>query len=171
MGTGHPAESPERHAEAAAQGEPGGLDLAMVNALGQRVAPFERTLERFGENVPNGARLFRVTGAAVGRNTTAAVDGLDDLFAPAQFRALTDEQKLSLPSFESMRAGATIGTTALGHGRAASVELAYEQRIVTADGVTLPEPEPSGLPDDIFQALTALPIEVRAAAFTMRGLS
>ena len=137
----------------------------------QRVAPFERTLERFGENVPTGARLFRVTGAAVGRNTTAAVDGLDDLFAPAQFRALTDEQKLSLPSFESMRAGATIGTTALGHGRAASVELAYEQRIVTADGVTLPEPEPSGLPDDIFQALTALPIEVRAAAFTMRGQS
>jgi len=30
---------------------------------------------------------------------------------------------------------------------------------------------PSGLPDDIFQALTALPIEVRAAAFSMRGLS
>ena len=71
----------------------------------------------------------------------------------------------------SMRAGATIGTTALGHGRAASVELAYEQRIVTADGVTLPEPAPSGLPNDVFQALTALPIEVRAAAFTMRGPS
>ena len=70
-----------------------------------------------------------------------------------------------------MRAGATIGTTTLGHGRAVSVELAYEQRIVTADGVTLPEPEPSGLPNDIFQALTALPIEVRAAAFAMRGLS
>ena len=52
-----------------------------------------------------------------------------------------------------------------------SVDLAYEQRIVTADGVTLPEPEPSGLPNDIFQALTALPIEVRAAAFAMRGLS
>ena len=42
---------------------------------------------------------------------------------------------------------------------------------MTADGVTLPEPAPSALPNDIFQALTALPIEVRAAAFTMRGQS
>lgn len=135
----------------------------------QRVAPFERTLERFGENVPIGARFFRVTGAGVGRNP-AAVDGLDDLFAPAQFRALTDEQKLSSPSFESMRSGATIGTTAVGHGRSVSVDLVYEQRIVTADGVTLP-PEPSTLPDDVFQDLTAVAIEIHVGAFAMRGLS
>ena len=134
----------------------------------QRVAPLERTLERFGENVPTGARLFRVAGAVVGRSA-AAVDGLDDLFAPAQFRALTDEQKLSSPSFEAMRAGATIGTTTLGHGRAASVGIKYEERIVTAEGVTLPS-EPSGLPDDIFEALTAPQIGAPAAAFSMRGL-
>ena len=68
----------------------------------QRVAPLERTLERFGENAPSGARLFRHAGAAVGRSN-AIVGSLEDLFAPAQFRALTDEQKLSSPSFESMR--------------------------------------------------------------------
>ena len=51
MGTGHPAESPERHAEAAAQGEPSGLDLAMVNALGQRVAPFETMHEALGQRL------------------------------------------------------------------------------------------------------------------------
>jgi hypothetical protein len=136
----------------------------------QRVAPLERTLERFGENVPTGARLFRVASATIGGNT-AAVDGIDDLFAPGQFRALAEEQKLSLPSFESMRAGATIGTAALGHGRAVSAGIAYEQRIVTAPGVTLPAPEQSDLPDDVFEALTAPPVELRAAAFSLRGLS
>ena len=136
----------------------------------QRVAPLERTLERFGENVPTGARLFRVSGATIGGNI-AAVDGLDDLFAPAQFRALTEEQKLSLPSFESMRAGATIGTAALAHGRVVSVGIMFEQRIVPAAGVTPPLPEQADLPDDIFEALTAPREELRAAVFSMRGLS
>jgi hypothetical protein len=136
----------------------------------QRVAPLERTLERFGDSVPTGARVFRVASATIGGNT-AAVDGIDDLFAPGQFRALSEEQKLSLPSFESMRAGATIGTAALAHGRAVTAGIAYEERIVTAEGVTLPTPAPPDLPDDVFEALTATPLQARVAAFSMRGLS
>jgi hypothetical protein len=88
----------------------------------QRVAPLGRTLERFGANVPTGARLFRIAGATLGTGA-AAIDGLEDLFAPGQFRALTEEQKLSLPSFESMPSGATIGTLALAHGRVDSESL------------------------------------------------
>jgi hypothetical protein len=136
----------------------------------QRVAPLERTLERFGSNVPTGARSFRIASARIGV-AAAALDGLEDLFAPGQFRALTEEQKLSLPSFESMRSGATIGTPALAHGRVVSVPVLYEQRIVTAEGVTPPPAEQADLPDDIFQALTAVRADVRTAVFSMRGLS
>jgi hypothetical protein len=136
----------------------------------QRIAPLERTLERFGDNVPTGARLFRVASATIG-GRAAAVDGIDDLFAPGQFRALSEEQKLSLPSFESMRAGATIGTAALAHGRPVTAGIAYEERIVTAEGVTLPVPEPADLPNDVFEALTVAPVLARGGAFSMRGLS
>jgi hypothetical protein len=136
----------------------------------QRVAPLERTLERFGAHVPSGANTFRISGATIG-GATADLSPLEDLFAPGQFRALTDDQKLALPSFEAMRSGATLGAPALAHGRAVAVTTMYEQRIITAEGVTLPPPERSEMPDRVFAALPADGEEAVAAAFVMRSLS
>lgn len=136
----------------------------------QRVAPLDRTLERFGEHVPSGARLFRVAGATIG-GSAAALERLEDQFAPGQFRALTEEQKLSLPSFESMPSGVTIGTPAAAHGRAVTVGVVYEQRIVPAPGVTPPAPEAADLPDDVFLELVTPREAALVGAFTMRGVS
>ena len=136
----------------------------------QRVAPLERTLERFGANVPSGARLFRVSGATIG-GAGVALAGVDDLFAPGQFRALTDEQKLSLPSFESMPSGVTIGTPDVAHGTPVGVGVVYEQRIVPAPGVTPPAPGRADMPDDVFFALTEPRAPFTIATFALHGVS
>ncbi|MGH4001155.1 MAG: DUF6603 domain-containing protein [Pseudonocardiaceae bacterium] len=120
----------------------------------QRVAPLERTLQRFGSSVPSGARHFTIAGATIGR-AQAAVSGVQDLFAPAQFQELSDEQKLSLPSFESMPSGAVIGAREVAHGTPVNVSVVYEQKLVTALGES--ESERVAIPGDVFIALTATP--------------
>jgi hypothetical protein len=96
----------------------------------QRVVPLERTLERFGSEVPSGARFFRVAIATLG-GKAAQTEPLDDLFAPAQFTALTDDQKLSQPSFVAMRSGVRVGEHDVGHGTPLSVEVVFEQKVVS----------------------------------------
>ena len=68
--------------------EPGAEVLAHPLArleVRQRVAPLERTLDRFGSSVPSGARRFRITLATIGA-VRATLTPLRDHFAPAQFR-------------------------------------------------------------------------------------
>ncbi|MEA2314882.1 MAG: hypothetical protein QOI03_1574, partial [Solirubrobacteraceae bacterium] len=74
----------------------------------QRVAPLERTLERFGTSVPSGAKRFKITLATIGGVRTT-LSGLQDQFAPAQFFTLSDDAKLSAPSFVAMASGAVLG--------------------------------------------------------------
>jgi hypothetical protein len=141
----------------------GGLEVR------QRVAPLERTLERFGSRVPSGARRFRITGATIGpadAAVEATVDGVQDLFAPAQFGEFSDMEKLSLPSFELMPSGAVIAAGEVAHGAPVSVESVYEQQLVPPRGVAEPEPELAVLPSDVFAALTATPPR-RPPAFTV----
>jgi hypothetical protein len=96
----------------------------------QRVVPLERTLDRFGSEVPGGARFFRVAGATLA-GVAAETEPLEDLFAPAQFTALTDDQKLSQPSFVSMRSGVRVGEHDAAHGTPLSVEVVFEQKVVS----------------------------------------
>ncbi|HZC98816.1 MAG TPA: DUF6603 domain-containing protein [Actinomycetes bacterium] len=101
----------------------------------QRVVPLERTLDRFGSDVPAGARLFRIAGATLG-GAAAQTEPLEDLFAPAQFSALSDDQKLSQPSFVPMRSGVRVGEHDVAHGAPVSVEVVFEQMVVPAPGGT-----------------------------------
>jgi hypothetical protein len=101
----------------------------------QRLVPLERTLDRFGSDVPAGARLFRIAGATLG-GTAAPTEPLEDLFAPAQFSALSDDQKLSQPSFVPMRSGVRVGEHDVAHGTPLSVQVVFEQMLVPTPGGT-----------------------------------
>ena len=133
----------------------------------QRVAPLGRTLDRFGAHVPSGAHRFDVTRATIGADAAPVTD-VTDLFAPAQFTALTDEQKLSLPSFQPMLSGAAVGEFGITHGPPVSVGLDYEQKIVTAEGVPEPAAARDGLPAGVLDILVATAV-VRPARFAIRG--
>jgi hypothetical protein len=132
----------------------------------QRVAPLERTLDRFGSSVPSGARRFGVTLATIGGVRTTGTP-LQDRFAPAQFTALSDDAKLSAPSFEEMVSGAALGADGYATGPAVSVGVVYEQLLVTAPGIAEPKSQKLAMPADVFGALTATPPR-RAGAFAVK---
>ena len=122
----------------------------------QRAVPLEREIGRFGAGVPVGASRFRIAGASVGDDAVTAT-AVEDLFAAGQFAALSDDEKLSRPSFEAMRSGAVIGESAVVHGAPVILEVRYEQQLVPPSGVEEPEPAVVGLPGDVFAALTEAP--------------
>jgi hypothetical protein len=94
----------------------------------QRLVPLERTLERFGGDLPSGPNLFRIASATLAGNATEP-QPLEDLFAPAQFTALTDDEKLARPSFELMRSGVRIGDRDAACGNPLTLEVQFEQLV------------------------------------------
>ncbi|WP_028064030.1 DUF6603 domain-containing protein [Solirubrobacter soli] len=132
----------------------------------QRLAPLERTLERFGTTVPSGAKRFRITLATIGGVRTTLTP-LQDQFAPAQFTALSDDAKLSAPSFEPMTSGAALGADGFITGTGVTVAVNHEQLIVTAVGIPEPKSTRVPIPGDVFDALTAT-TPARAPAFALK---
>ena len=74
----------------------------------QTVVPLNFEISRFGQGPPAGDRHFTVNVAS--GSFAQSPDSVKDFFAPAQFIEMTDDEKLSRPSFESMDAGLTIGS-------------------------------------------------------------
>jgi len=132
----------------------------------QRVAPLDRTLDRFGTSAPSGAKRFRITLATVG-GVRATLVPLQDRFAPAQFTTMSDDQKLSAPSFEAMTSGAALGADGYTTGAPVTVSVTYEQALVTAEGIAPPSHQRLPLPLDVFATLTAT-TSVPAPAFALR---
>jgi hypothetical protein len=108
--------------------------------LRQRVVPLGKVLTRYGAAIVDGV-TFDIAGVSVGVNAVrvpppAAAATRND-FAPGQFEALTDDEKLARPAFESMRSGSILQATGTGlpadgaSGVDAGVE--YEEAIVDVE--------------------------------------
>jgi hypothetical protein len=101
------------------------LGALVVN---QRSVPLERTLGLFGTAPPREASRFEITGA------TGLVRGGDlyDWFAPAQFRRMTDAERLASPAFDRMVSGAELGpsTGTVAIGNVQGTPLDYETVVV-----------------------------------------
>ncbi len=104
----------------------------------QHAVPLETVIVRVGANpVPEGQRRV-FFGVPKANNTPAgAVSQVTDLFSAGNFLDLTDDQKLSRPSFEQMPAGARLrppGESA-EHAAARQVELRYETFVADDDSL------------------------------------
>jgi len=75
----------------------------------QGVVPLNIDISRFGDAAPAGAQRFSISNINLGGSDEHFVP-VKDFFAPAQFFEMTDDEKLSRPSFESMDAGITFGS-------------------------------------------------------------
>ena len=87
---------------------------ALLHPLGtltikQNVVPLDLDISRFGQATPAGARRFTISGVSLGGQSQTK-QPVRDFFAPAQFFDMSDDEKLSRPSFESMTAGVSIGS-------------------------------------------------------------
>jgi hypothetical protein len=77
-------------------------------AVKQKVVPLELEIAKFGDAKPADANIFNISGFSVNGNSVH-FDRVRDFFAPAQFLNLSDDEKLTAPSFEPMVAGVSAG--------------------------------------------------------------
>ncbi len=108
-------------------------------AVSQRVVPLGVSVDRVGPNRPSGVRLFSIDRASIAGSQVSTTP-LNDQFARAQFFDLSDDEKLSSPSFEAMPAGVEIGTTGLASGPGVVVNADYDTFIYdAATGTSAPD--------------------------------
>jgi hypothetical protein len=77
----------------------------------QNVVPLNLDISRFGQSTPAGDRHFSITNVFLG-DLMQNPQPVKEFFAPAQFFEMSDDEKLSRPSFEPMTAG--VGFTSGG---------------------------------------------------------
>jgi len=80
------------------------LDAAGRLTVRQRLMPLGRDISLFGTARPSDVSRVSVAELRVG-SRAAGTNDVSDAFAPAAFRALSDQEKLVAPSFEQMPAG------------------------------------------------------------------
>jgi hypothetical protein len=129
---------------------PNAVTLHPLSTLGvrQNIAPLDLRLTRFGNTRPSQIQAFRIQQVAVGGQPVALhSEPLRDFFAPAQFRDMSDDEKLSAPAFESLPAGVQFSSGSLRYGTAmvASVD-EYEEYISPQPAVAVTPGAPPALP-------------------------
>ena len=112
----------------------GAPDLALLHPSGsaslrQRVLPFNRTLDRFGQYSIVGPSRFDVA--------TVLVDGqpvltapVEDHFAPGDFENLSQTDQLSRDSFEEMQAGVRLVAPTLPAPTVKAAKVEYETKLI-----------------------------------------
>jgi hypothetical protein len=111
----------------------------------QNIVPLNltRDIDRVGTGTPGGDRRFTITAAAIGA-TTQSTSGVQELFAPAQYFDMSDDEKLAAPSFEPMDAGVSFGGGGYTIDFAAKAVSAFEYTdiIIGPDGAPALQPDP-----------------------------
>jgi hypothetical protein len=112
----------------------------------EEVVPLNMTITHFGEAVSSGTTKFSITDFRVGNQSTSYAAVQDD-FAPAQFFDLSDNDKLSRPSFERHDAGAVMSGNLVTNGTPLAKTIDYESFFIDTPGVvTVDEGVPQPFP-------------------------
>jgi len=120
------------------------LDPLGQLSVTQPVLPLNtnRDIDTFGGAPISGARRFTITASL---NSSQAVEPVQDLFAPAQFFDLSDDERLASPSFEMMDSGVVFGSSAVcieeSPAQRVYAPLKYDTMVVYADGTEEIPPE------------------------------
>ena len=123
----------------------------------QNVVPLDIDITRFGQAAPSGARRFTISSVTVGGNVETK-DPIRDFFAPAQFFEMSDEEKLSRPSFEQMTAGVGIASNEIAITGAAGdlLEVKAIEFETTLIGKDVAQPQPGGASKKLYTLSAAL---------------
>ncbi len=95
----------------------------------ENVAPLDVTISRYGNATPSDGNLFAISDVQI-NGVEATRQTFQEFFAPGQFNALSDQDKLSLPSFELYDAGVTIGSDAVDSGQDSPRTVVYEEAYI-----------------------------------------
>ncbi len=130
----------------------------------QHAVPLETVVARVGPNpVPDGQRRVHLGVPQVDGSNAGALSEVTELFSAGQFLDLTDDEKLSRPSFEPMPAGARIrppGETA-PFAASRQADLRYETFVCDDDAMIGKKSQPAS--DGLFTLSRALVLAAGAA--------
>lgn len=114
------------------------IDPLGAATLRQKVAPFNRKLDKFGQYKPKDHDQFLLGPGAgtvsINDQVVTEVEVVEDQFVPDHFMNLTNEQKLSLPSYEPMDAGIAVAPNRTNLGSNESRVLDYVTKYIDAEG-------------------------------------
>jgi hypothetical protein len=96
----------------------------------QKVVPLDVDIDRIGRSVPSDGNRYDITGVKVGGVDVPNPSFRDEHFARAEFIDISEEDKLSKPSFERFKAGVAVSTDDFG---VAGSQVAFEPEWETAD--------------------------------------
>jgi hypothetical protein len=157
--------------------EPRAGEAVLVHPMGnltvrQGAAPLNlgRDIDRVGAAAPSGSRRFTITRVLVG-DEEQRTHAVRDLFAPAEYFDLTDDEKLAAPSFEEMDAGLAFGDQdyRFDDSRKVGSPFDYTDIVIGEDGTATVEPEPHTVDGSL--VLRLLQLGAAALAPTRRGVS
>jgi hypothetical protein len=99
-------------------------------AINQRILPLNTNLQRFGHSLPNATR-FEISKISFGEDSMES-EFLQEHFAPTEFFELSNEEKLSRPSFEKRDSGIIAGNqdTSVGMGSMLTQEVSHERILI-----------------------------------------
>ena len=106
--------------------------------LRERVLPLDETITKFAETKLAAPTKFAVDRVTIGGADAGNLTPVSEPFPRAQFEEMTDQQKLSLPSFEPMHAGFTVASAAAKSGDVQSDTLEYITEYFDAPGALRP---------------------------------
>ena len=84
----------------------------------ENVAPLNFQITRYGNATPSDGNLFSISDVKINDQPTTQ-QNTTEYFAPGQFNALSDADKLSDPAFELEDAGVQLGSSAIVAGAGA----------------------------------------------------
>jgi hypothetical protein len=121
---------------------PAAHDAILVHPMGrltvrQKVAPLDHTLELFGNAPPSGANQFTIGQSSLGQGQ---LDAVSDQFAVGQFTKLSDDEKLTRPSYEPFNSGASLGSEKTTAGHVSSLDVHFETTLIDE------QKQPQGFP-------------------------
>jgi len=115
-------------------------------AVRQQVLPLGIHIDYYNGGTPSAERSFNITGGMIGTDQINGNDlpPVNEFFAPAQFIAMSDDEKIARPSFESLPAGVklTIGDLTFGGqmpdttNQMVSSDITFEEKTIAADGTS-----------------------------------
>ncbi len=119
--------------ESLREGAPGPEEVRVhpigIVKISQKVVPLNVAVDRVGSQRPSDGQTFAIANVQAG--TGSATSGAaQDLFAPAQFFAMTDAEKLASASFASFDSGVRVGDDRQHTGYAAAREVQYELKYI-----------------------------------------
>ena len=159
----------------AKESDPPPVDPLGSATVQQKAAPLDVAISSFAGTKPSVSRTFDIKTVTIGQTvagtpavatTVSEPTRVSDLFAPAQFQAMKDADKLSSPSFIPMHGGFTISSSALSFGTAVPTGLTYDQFLLGTTGLS---PKLSTTYDPSQDHVTAVTARSATATGGIRG--